>query len=1096
MHAERDYLQKVVFPALEERLRERRCHFEPIDLRWGVETATEREEHAKQLLVLKVCLAEVERSRPFLIGLLGDRYGWVPPVERATAAANEAGFEGAVAGRSLTDLEIEFGVLASSVQRQRCLFYFREPLPYNQMGREVAANYSERHRDEPGAEEAARKLEMLKQRIEANLPGRVHRYRARWDLLSGSVTGLDKWGRDVLEDLWRELDAETAERARRGEPSWQEAERWTLEQFFENRARGFVGRAALLEDLLDLARSKVGERASCGACVTGPAGSGKSALIAEMWRRINADGEALVLTNAAGISPLAGQVDRMLRRWVEELGKVVGYEEVLEEEACGEAVEGAFHRLLGRVSTDRRVVLLLDALDQFEPTPRARYLTWLPKLWPPNARLIATAIPGQASQALVERPGLKALDLPPLGRGEAAEIARSVCRRYHREIHTDVLQALLARRTEGRTAAAGNPLWLELAVEELNLLDADDFARADQEIEGGPEERLHKLLLAVVRDLPADVPSLYGWMIDRAEELLGKSWARAFVDVIAMSRAGFREADLRSLMPELAGEAWDDLRFAVLRRVFRAHVVQRGTHAQWDFAHAQMRLAVRRRNLKKEGKERELHRAIAKHLEALSREDPLHESETMVHLIGADDHAGAARYYGRPLTLTEGEQAGATRALTDHVLTGGLENADAGLEWVISLLQAPGLDQNDRWRWHLCRNFIFDLHDALQNEAQLNVRHRLLIAVKQVLEGLPAEDPVDADLPRRYLSVCYMKLGDVLRALGETQRSLEVYRAALTISEHLAAQEPTDPHRQQELATNQVGIGKALMAIRDLPRALETFRTAVTIKTRLAVQYPEDIELHNLSAGHIQMGDVLLAQGEMRRAAKAYGASLAIRKRLANQDPNNVDRQHHLASAYTKTGDALMARGKTRRALKAFRAALAILERLADQNPAHALYQMDLAASHARVGHVLVKKGLVALALEAYRASLGINERLAAQDPTNVFWRNNIGATRSDIGYVFVLQGDFAGACEAYRAALRIAEQLFDQDPSDARWVRALVDSSYKLGFILRHLNDPEAAQYWRRCHETLLMMREAGVPLDPPLTELLNRFEANAHER
>ena len=124
-HAERDYLRTRVFPELEERLRQRRHHLEPIDLRWGVETVTAEHEHAKEMQVLKVCLAEVERSRPFLIGLLGDRYGWVPPEERMAAAAREAGFDRPVAGRSVTDLEIDFGVLASVDQRRRCFFYFR-----------------------------------------------------------------------------------------------------------------------------------------------------------------------------------------------------------------------------------------------------------------------------------------------------------------------------------------------------------------------------------------------------------------------------------------------------------------------------------------------------------------------------------------------------------------------------------------------------------------------------------------------------------------------------------------------------------------------------------------------------------------------------------------------------------------------------------------------------------------------------------------------------------------------------------------------------------------------------------------------------------
>src|SRR5947209_7892984 len=86
MQAERDYLRQVIFPRLEEELRKARIHLELIDLRQGVETLELEDEEARERLVLKVCLTEIERSRPFLLVLLGDRYGWVPPEARSAAA--------------------------------------------------------------------------------------------------------------------------------------------------------------------------------------------------------------------------------------------------------------------------------------------------------------------------------------------------------------------------------------------------------------------------------------------------------------------------------------------------------------------------------------------------------------------------------------------------------------------------------------------------------------------------------------------------------------------------------------------------------------------------------------------------------------------------------------------------------------------------------------------------------------------------------------------------------------------------------------------------------------------------------------------------
>src|SRR5580704_8959653 len=89
MNVERDHLQQFVFPELEERLRAQRTHLTYVDLRWGAETTSASDREAKEAVVLKVCLSEIDRCRPYFIVLLGERYGWVPPIARVEAAANE-----------------------------------------------------------------------------------------------------------------------------------------------------------------------------------------------------------------------------------------------------------------------------------------------------------------------------------------------------------------------------------------------------------------------------------------------------------------------------------------------------------------------------------------------------------------------------------------------------------------------------------------------------------------------------------------------------------------------------------------------------------------------------------------------------------------------------------------------------------------------------------------------------------------------------------------------------------------------------------------------------------------------------------------------
>jgi tetratricopeptide (TPR) repeat protein len=852
MHAERDVLRNLVLPELEERLRRRRCYLEPIDLRWGVDPGSAGEEHARELFVLKVCLAEVERSRPFLVGILGDRYGWMPPADRMEAAAREPGFDRPVSGRSITDLEIDFGVLSSPEQRRRCFFYFRDPLPYDRMPEELAARYSDRH-----DLVASEKLNALKGRIEAELPDRVRRYRGTWDPVGQCVTALEDWGRSVVEDLWRELDAETAGIALEREPTWQEAERFTLEQFLQERTRGFVGREKILADLERLALSPSSEGAQWGACVTGAAGSGKSALFVELYRRL-ATADCFVLAHAAGISPRSGDVDAMLLRWIGDLSSALGVPVEVREDAPPEEVEKAFHSLLGRASANGRVILLVDALNQFIPTARAKYLAWLPKIWPSNARFIATAIPGVESEATGDRAGTELLMLPPLSEKEAFEIVDTICRKYRRHIRPEIVGILTAKCDGSGRPAAGNPLWLSLAAEELNLLDADDFARMDREFAGTPEERLQQLIRSVAGELPAEIEALYGWMLDRAEGLFGKPWVDAFVNLVALGRSGWRESDFRVLMPALSGRSWDDLSFAALRRTFRGHVSQRDSHSQWDFAHAQMRSAVTRRKLGDTESAERLHKAVADHLLSLPREDALHESETMVHLIGAGDRLRAARYYASP--LMEGEVKGTTRILAEPILTGAEDGSRAGLDLALSLLGEPGLQ--DEERHVMCNRFLFDLDSSLEDRTVLDVRRTLFEASRVETERLAAADPGNAGW-QRDLSVSHERIGNVLTAQGNLDGALKAFQAGLKIAERLAAADPGNAGWQRDL-----------------------------------------------SVSHNKVGNVLTAQGNLDGALKAFQASHKIFERLAAADPGNAGWQRDLVVSFFKLGSIAGQGGK------------------------------------------------------------------------------------------------------------------------------------------------------------------------------------------
>jgi hypothetical protein len=110
---------KRVFPALRQRLEPHRINLVDIDLRWGI-----TREQADNDQVLGLCLQQIDECRPFFVGLLGGRYGWVPskfPVE----VGKRYGWTQHHTGKSVTELEILHGVLNDPSMHGRALFCFR-----------------------------------------------------------------------------------------------------------------------------------------------------------------------------------------------------------------------------------------------------------------------------------------------------------------------------------------------------------------------------------------------------------------------------------------------------------------------------------------------------------------------------------------------------------------------------------------------------------------------------------------------------------------------------------------------------------------------------------------------------------------------------------------------------------------------------------------------------------------------------------------------------------------------------------------------------------------------------------------------------------
>jgi len=572
MHAERDHLINAVFPELQERMAERRLHLRPVDLRWGVL----REEDA-----LDICLSVIEECRPFFICLLGGRYGFIPP-----------GSEDSITAR-----EIFHGVLDNPDQQMVSYFYFRDPEITAKIPQPLWPEYNE---SDPALQN---KLEALKGRIrQTGFPERT--YACRWDESQNKLTGLDDFGKQVLEDLWTAISRQYP--AGREEEEAENPEQEAMDHFAENLLQHFAGRRGLLDRLHQFAANDASrELGNPGIiCATGTPGCGKSTLLSKFCREYAQNRpEGTVIPHFTGATAASTQVQQMLSRFWMELDRIAGTREEPPQN-LRDLITG-FPVLLEKAGQAKPVCLVIDAINQLEDQD----ISWLPERLPDGVTVVLSALECEALDALRKRrwPPIE-LNVESLSGEEALGIVGNYLKQHLRKLAPGQIAALLSK------SSTRNPLYLLVALEELRL--SGRFETLEQQIESFPD----------------DIPTLFESMLVRLEKEHGGELVRDFLGFIATGRGGQTEEDLRALLKPENEPKLPDLKWTRLFRSLQFYLLRRSEFI--DLFHQQFRQAVEKRYLSGEAA-RDYHRKIASYLSERGTDYIISLKELPYHLSRA-----------------------------------------------------------------------------------------------------------------------------------------------------------------------------------------------------------------------------------------------------------------------------------------------------------------------------------------------------------------------------------------------------------------------------------------------------------------------------
>ncbi len=541
MQTERDTLMYQVAPRINNILKKHGISVQFVDLRWGVDTNTcsesEQDHH-----VLNRCIDEIRKSRPFFIGILGDRYGWVPPTEVwqhtiQQLDENEAQHVGTLhqMPTSVTELEIILGAMMDQQLLRRSLFLFRNLTSTNTTSIQNSTDYIENN---PVAKE---KLQQLKTRIQHMMNNQMlqkHIVEYDAEYADERVKIPNTFVNQIVDFLIREITLHELGNASSIDERNIFDHVLELEaQFEQKRTSYFQGRTETLQTIHNRLDSGI------PTVLIGHAGTGRSALMAQYKKLVISQTDYIVLTHYAELCSENFSVNFMWRKWIYQMSELTDTPYIPNEIAqTNKELQIYLQEIIKK--SDKKVILIIDGLEQLTDFDSLNTI----QECIPNAHFICTleAQYKMMIARLVQQNKVYPLALnEQINNQEIQNIIQSFGQSYSKEINPIVVLALVNKYEDGHHCAA-QPIWLQSMLHQLIYFTAEDYVAIDSMPASTPMQQIIQYQLQLIDNAQGYPESLFAQRFSNIPEHMSDAYF--IVYILGMAPRGLYREDLISML--------------------------------------------------------------------------------------------------------------------------------------------------------------------------------------------------------------------------------------------------------------------------------------------------------------------------------------------------------------------------------------------------------------------------------------------------------------------------------------------------------------------------------------------------------------------